>query len=71
MHLIVSLGAETEESLKECGKNREAMRLCREGECSLCNERCVFVLVVRTDFMHRQKSVFSASVVGGLVSWGP
>ncbi|KAK1161420.1 ataxin-7-like isoform X1 [Acipenser oxyrinchus oxyrinchus] len=23
-------GAETEESLKECGKNREAMRLCRE-----------------------------------------
>lgn len=26
-------GAETEESFKDFGKNREAMRLCREGEC--------------------------------------
>ncbi|KAK5912908.1 hypothetical protein CesoFtcFv8_002737 [Champsocephalus esox] len=26
-------GAESEESFKDFGKNREAMRLCREGEC--------------------------------------
>lgn len=26
-------GAESEESFKDLGKNREAMRLCREGEC--------------------------------------
>ncbi|TRY59100.1 hypothetical protein DNTS_028635 [Danionella cerebrum] len=25
-------GTELEESLKECGKNREAMRLCRDGK---------------------------------------
>lgn len=31
---IVSFsGAESEESFKDFGKNREAMRLCREGKC--------------------------------------
>lgn len=38
-------GAESEESFKDFGKNREAMRLCREGECvffPLCRAKGVF-----------------------------
>lgn len=31
--VFFSPGAESEESFKDFGKNREAMRLCREGEC--------------------------------------
>lgn len=40
---IVSFpGAELEESFKDFGKNREAMRLCREGECFSSRAKGVF-----------------------------
>lgn len=47
--VFFSPGAESEESFKDFGKNREAMRLCREGECffsppppPLCRAKGVF-----------------------------